>query len=120
MTRLTLATCAASATRWGADISARPIPPAALAIRALLDEGACVAAADLPTAALAQEALCGRDQPGSARSHVTAPAARTPPPCAPGSPARPGGCSPTCRDLLGLDTERHSPNRSSPPAQSGR
>lgn len=72
VTRLTLAHLRSFGDAVGTDITGAPGAPAALAIRALLDEWACVAAADLPTAALAQQALCGRDQPGSARAHVTA------------------------------------------------
>ena len=72
VTRLTLAHLRSFGDAVGTDISGSPDAPAALAIRALLDEWACVGAADLPTAALAQQALCGRDQPGSARAHVTA------------------------------------------------
>ncbi|GJD34419.1 circularly permuted type 2 ATP-grasp protein [Methylobacterium aerolatum] len=106
VTRLTLAHLRSIGDAVGADISGSPDTPAALAIRALLDEWACVAAADLPTAALAQEALCGRDQPGSARSHVTA-ARRN----AAALRARLSGETwrvlADLSDLLGLDTERH-------------
>jgi uncharacterized circularly permuted ATP-grasp superfamily protein/uncharacterized alpha-E superfamily protein len=70
VTRLTLAHLRSFGDAVGTDISGSPDAPAALSIRALLGEWACVGAADLPTAALAQEALCGRDQPGSARAHV--------------------------------------------------
>ncbi len=72
VTRLTLAHLRSFGDAVGTDISGSPDAPAALAIRALMGEWASVAAADLPTALLAQQALCGRDQPGSARAHVTA------------------------------------------------
>ncbi|WP_370875380.1 circularly permuted type 2 ATP-grasp protein [Methylobacterium amylolyticum] len=70
--RLTLAHLRSVGDAVGADISGALDTPAALAIRALLEEWASIRSAEMPTAALAQEALTGRDQPGSARAHVLA------------------------------------------------
>ena len=68
--RLTLAHLRSVGDALGTDISGALDTPAALAIRALMDEWGCVEAADMPTAALAQDALTGRDRQGSARAHI--------------------------------------------------
>ena len=53
-----------------ADSTAAIGAPTAQRIRALLEEWNSVADADLPTAAIAQQALSGRETPGSALAHV--------------------------------------------------
>lgn len=68
--RLVLAHLRSVGDAVGTDISGALDTPAALGVRALLDAWASVGAADLPTAALAQEALSGRERPGSARAHI--------------------------------------------------
>ncbi len=105
VTRLTLAHLRSFGDAVGTDISGAPGAPAALAIRALLEEWACIGDSDLPTATLAQQALCGRDQAGSARAHVAA-ARRN----AAALRARMSGETwrvlADLADLLSLDTER--------------
>ncbi len=94
MIRLVLAHLRSVGDAVGADISGALDTPAALALRAILYDWGAIGATDLPTARLAQEALTGRELYGSARAHIVS-AGATPPRSAPGSPARPGGCSPT-------------------------
>ncbi|GJE62611.1 circularly permuted type 2 ATP-grasp protein [Methylobacterium trifolii] len=52
------------------DMTGDADAPTALRIRALLEEWGAASAADLPTAPLAQEALIGREVPGSAHAHI--------------------------------------------------
>lgn len=68
--RLTLAHLRSVGDAVVTDISGDTEAPAALRIRALLEEWGAAGSADMPTAALAQEALVGREVHGSARAHV--------------------------------------------------